>query len=603
MAHARIDHVLLGEQVPAELRGHRDGVRLPARERARPDAVVVRREPPVAARLPEVFTPVDRDDAELALLVDGRERLDLRADGQHDGQREDDVRPDPPALPVAEARQLRERVRRRLARVEDREPEEALRVAERREHGELAEQREQRRLAGVAGGEPEEDDDDDERLDRFAVRAAEGDEREERRADVEAPGIGGVAVFDRERLDEEEEQLLRRVARRPGHDPRLGGERLGERQEADGGRGEHEAGERRQHGEGAEATARGLLAQRARGLDDRRDRDQRRRERAAEADHHRERDRADDDPQGAPARGERDAVEDERDELEAEEVRPPAEVRDREVPREREHRRDPKRRRAVVHAEPDPAVRAFHPHDREEEDDEELGALDTEEEAQQERRRGEAALRLAEPVDAAAVPGIPERQLAEAADRVDGGPLVEREHLRVAELVEPRRRRQERPDERQREEREEREPDGRSFREASHPSVVEGTRLARDRAGCRSSMSSGERAARRWMRRRPPGAPPRYVPPSPSRAPRPGDTRDRGSRRAATTGPRGSAARSRSPTCARSRRCRRRSRRAPRASPGGSGPAPRRAPRVRPPRPCRRGRRRQRGGSFSGPSP
>src|SRR5262249_51526908 len=119
--------------------------------------------------------------------------------------------------------------------------------------------------------------------------------------------------------------------------------------------------------------------------------------------------------------------------------------------------------------------------------------LRAEGEAQQERRRREAALGRAEAVEPAAVPGVPERQLAEAADCVDGRALGEGEHLRVAKLVEPCCRGQHGPYESRGEHREEGQADGRAFGETSHAiSVVKWPGLAGDRP--RASRIGGVRA-------------------------------------------------------------------------------------------------------------
>src|SRR5262249_18039829 len=153
----------------------------------------------------------------------------LRADRHDERARQDDVRPDPPAPALSEAGELRERVRRRPTRVEESDPQEALGIPQRREHGQLPEEREERGLPRIAGREPEEEDDDDQWLEGLALRAAERDEREETRTDEERAGVLDIAVLHLERLDEEVEEGFRSVARRPGHDARRSRECLRDR--------------------------------------------------------------------------------------------------------------------------------------------------------------------------------------------------------------------------------------------------------------------------------------------------------------------------------------------------------------------------------------
>ena len=81
---------------------------------------------------------------------------------------------------------------------------------------------------------------------------------------------------------------------------------------------------------------------------------------------------------------------------------------DRELARQREERRDAQDGGGVAHAEAQPPEGALHPEHGEEPDHERLGALDPEEETQQERRRQNGSA-PAETVNPAAVPGIPER--------------------------------------------------------------------------------------------------------------------------------------------------------------------------------------------------
>src|SRR5688572_755135 len=187
-------------------------MRLPTGERADTEPVVVRGQPAIATCLAELLRAVDGDRLELSLYADALERAHLSADRREDREGEEDVRAEPPFLPVAQIRKADQRVRRGLAGEEDPDPEEALRVAQGREHGELAQQREERGLARVACGEPHEEHDDDERADRLAIGAAKGDEREERRPDPEAPWVFRVAVLHLERLHEEPQDHLRRMS-------------------------------------------------------------------------------------------------------------------------------------------------------------------------------------------------------------------------------------------------------------------------------------------------------------------------------------------------------------------------------------------------------
>jgi hypothetical protein len=147
---------------------------------------------------------------------------------------------------------------------------------------------------------------------------------------------------------------------------------------------------------------------------------------------------AEDEAANAAARGEACAERDPRDELEAEEVGPRDEGGVSEDAREREHRRYGRRRESAAASVPDVPVHPLEPDERHDEGRQRRPAERAEDESEQERGGGEPGRRCPEARDAAAVVGVPERELVEPSDGDARGLLEQAEVLGILVRVQLR---------------------------------------------------------------------------------------------------------------------------------------------------------------------